>query len=77
VEPGAAIAASVTVYLKGVTKADSSALALLIDWVAQARRAGGSVTFTNIPEQLVAIARLSDVDELFGIAPDTATEGAF
>jgi len=50
--------------LSAVGKADSAGLALLIEWVSWTRAGNGSLRFTHMPEQLLAIAKLSEVDEL-------------
>jgi phospholipid transport system transporter-binding protein len=50
--------------LAGVTHSDSAGMAVLIDWLAQATRAGRNVSFTNIPPGIRAAARISDVDFL-------------
>jgi phospholipid transport system transporter-binding protein len=58
------------VDLQGVTRADSAGLALLVGWLAQAREAGATVRYSAIPERLLAIARISEVDGLLtGAAP--------
>lgn len=43
---------------------DSSALALLLAWLREARRLGGELSFNNLPQGLVTIARLYGVAEL-------------
>jgi phospholipid transport system transporter-binding protein len=48
----------------GVTRADSAGLAVLLDWLAWGRRKSRAVSLTNLPESLVAIARISEVDAL-------------
>ncbi len=50
--------------LAGVTGADSAGLALLIEWLSLARRAGRHLTYRNVPAQLMQLARLSDVEDL-------------
>src|SRR5215472_12206159 len=50
--------------LAGVTHADSAALALLLLWMERAQRAGAVIRFRNTPEQLLGIARMSDVESL-------------
>ena len=50
--------------LSGVARADSSSLALLIDWLAWARAAGRTMKFLGLPASLLALARLSDVEDL-------------
>jgi phospholipid transport system transporter-binding protein len=51
------------VDLSGVTHADSAGVALLIEWVAALRDTGREIRFSAIPGQVLAIARLSGVDE--------------
>jgi phospholipid transport system transporter-binding protein len=50
--------------LQGVTGADSAGLALLIGWIAEARRLGVTLRYHAVPERLLAIARISEVDGL-------------
>jgi phospholipid transport system transporter-binding protein len=52
----------------GVSRADSAGLAVLLDWLAWGRRKSRPVSLQNLPESLVAIARISEVDELLQIA---------
>ncbi len=54
----------IQVDLKGVTRADSAGLALLLEWLRESERAGKAITFTNVPEQLLAISRLCGLDEI-------------
>ena len=53
--------------LAGVTESDSAGLALLIEWLSVAQRAGRSLRYENIPLQLHQLARLSNVEELIGV----------
>jgi phospholipid transport system transporter-binding protein len=48
----------------GVTRADSAGLAVLLDWLAWGRRKSRKMALENLPASLVAIARISEVDEL-------------
>ena len=52
------------VDLDDVVAADSAGLALLVDWTAAARQQGRHICFTNMPAQLLAIARVSGLDEV-------------
>ena len=54
----------IEVDLKGVTRADSAGLALLVEWLRKSEHAGKAVTFTHVPDQLLAIARLCGLDEI-------------
>ena len=47
-----------------VTEMDSAALALCLAWLRDAKAAGGTLTFTNLPESLQTIARLYGVHSL-------------
>ena len=47
-----------------VTVSDSAGLTVLLDWLAHAKREGRLLRFMNLPEALLAIARISGVDEL-------------
>jgi phospholipid transport system transporter-binding protein len=55
---------AVTVNLSGVTRVDSAGLALLLEWLRQARSERRAIQFTALPDKLLAIARLSGVDGL-------------
>ena len=50
--------------LAPVTESDSSGLALLIEWLRLARDAGKKIHFENLPEQIMALARISEIDDL-------------
>lgn len=56
------------VDLAGIEAADSSALALLLEWQALARRKGRNVRFESPPRALETIARLTGVSALLGWA---------
>ena len=64
-EGNAAIAEGArTVDLGEVGELDSSALALLLAWLREAKRRDASLSFTRLPEGLTTIARLYGVAEL-------------
>lgn len=52
------------VDLKGVTRADSAGLALLVEWLRESEKAGNEITFINVPPQLLSIARVCGLDEI-------------
>lgn len=54
----------VDVDLSAVTESDSSGLALLLEWLRLARKAGQKIHFDDVPEQIMALARISEVDDL-------------
>jgi phospholipid transport system transporter-binding protein len=53
--------------LECVPLTDSAGLALLIDWLAEARSRQRTLRYLKVPEALSELAKLSDVEEL--IAP--------
>lgn len=48
----------------GITHSDSAGLAVLLDWMAIMKREGRPLCFANLPSGLVAVARISGVDEM-------------
>lgn len=54
----------VIVDFHNVTESDSSGLALLLEWLRLARKAGQKIRFEEVPEQIMALARISEVDDL-------------
>lgn len=53
-----------TIDLAKVTESDSAGLAVLIEWIAHARSKGCALRYENVPAQILAIARISDVQDL-------------
>lgn len=54
--------------LSGVESADSAGLALLVEWTGWAKREKRKLSFTNVPRQAVALAKISEVDEILPLA---------
>ena len=54
--------------LSGVTQADSAALAVLLEWVAGARRRGRTLRYVSMPRTVAAFARISEVESLLRCA---------
>jgi phospholipid transport system transporter-binding protein len=52
--------------LGGVGDSDSAGLALLIEWMRMAKQAGKQIHFANVPAQIEALARISEVEDLIG-----------
>jgi phospholipid transport system transporter-binding protein len=63
----AAAEAQLEMDCSGVSSADSAGLAVLVDWLAWARKSGRTLRLRGVPPKLVDIARISELDEL--IAP--------
>ncbi|HLS80687.1 MAG TPA: STAS domain-containing protein [Steroidobacter sp.] len=62
------------VDLSEVTAGDSAGLALLIEWLRMAHARGQRIRFENIPEQICALARISQVEELLKGGPATSNQ---
>ena len=54
--------------LSGVESADSAGLALLVEWTGWAKREKRKLSMVNVPQQAVALAKISEVDEILPIA---------
>ena len=54
--------------LNQVTACDSSAVALLIKWWGHATKQKKKITFSNLPKEMMAIMKLSNVDDLLKIS---------
>jgi len=57
-------AAAEIVDLAGVTEVDSAAVALAIAWLREARAAGRTLRFENLPPAMAKLARLYAVADL-------------
>ena len=60
-------AGTVIIDLAGVTRADSAGLALLIQWQREAQARQRAIRFQHIPSKMLAMARLSGVDQLLAL----------
>jgi len=56
--------AALEIDCAGITASDSAGLAVLIDWLAAAKRAGRTLRCTHLPPGVTALARISDAEEL-------------
>jgi phospholipid transport system transporter-binding protein len=54
----------VRIDLAGVTAADSSAVALLLEWMRAARRAGRRIVYLNLGNSLASLVALYGVTDL-------------
>lgn len=55
---------SIELELGEVTRVDSAGLALLIEWMREARALDKTIRFFDLPEQMMAIAAASDLDAI-------------
>ena len=51
----------IRIDLGGVTRSDSAGLALMLEWLREAREREVELHFINLPRQLLAIAGVSDL----------------
>ena len=58
--------AGLDIDLGGVGESDSAGLALMIEWLRLARQGNKAIVFANVPAQIEALARISEVEDLIG-----------
>jgi len=56
--------------LSGVQRSDSAGVALLVDCLRQAHQSGKTIRFFNIPTQMLALARVSSLDQVLPLQRD-------
>src|SRR3954452_7745577 len=61
---GAANSRDIEVDCSGITSSDSAGMTVLLDWLAFAKRSGRTMHYGSLPEQVQAIARITDTLEL-------------
>jgi len=54
----------IEVDLSGITETDSAGLALLLEWITWANHTVREIRFTEMPEKIDAIAKVTEVDHL-------------
>ena len=59
-----ATAAKLEIDCRGITSSDSAGLAVLLEWLTVAKRAGRSLRYAQLPQELAALARISEVEDL-------------
>ena len=59
-----AAAKSFVIDCGDILQADSAGLAVLLDWLAEAKRAGKALHFERLPDGLLRLARISSVDAM-------------
>lgn len=60
----AAAGSSLVMELARVGRVDSAGLALLTQWMRMAKEQNVAIAFRHVPEQLLAIAHASELDEI-------------
>ncbi len=61
---GATAAKDIQVDCAAISSSDSAGMTVLLDWLAFARCSGRSLRYANLPDQVEALAHISDVLEL-------------
>jgi len=56
--------------LSGVQRSDSAGVALLVECLRQAHQSGKVLRFFNIPTQMLALARVSSLDQVLPLQRD-------
>lgn len=60
----AASARDLQIDCSGISHSDSAGLAILLDWMSTMKREGRPLCFANLPPGLLAVARISSVEEM-------------
>lgn len=50
--------------LAGIKRADSAGLAVLLEWVTWARNTAREISYRNLPQQVLCIAQISEVEDM-------------
>lgn len=58
-----------TIDLAGITAGDSAGLAVLVEWLSAVRARGARLRYVAVPAQILAIARISDLEDLLATQP--------
>jgi phospholipid transport system transporter-binding protein len=61
---GSASARDLQVDCSGITASDSAGMTVLLDWLSYAKHNGRSLHYGNLPDQVQAVAHISDALEL-------------
>lgn len=61
----------IDIDLSGVVRSDSAGLALLVEWMRRAENMHKPIQFLNIPLQMMAIVRVSGLDQVCPISRAT------
>jgi phospholipid transport system transporter-binding protein len=62
------------VDLAAVPESDSTGLALLIEWIRRVRQRQQKIKFRNVPAQINALARISEVEDLLALAEEKSEQ---
>ncbi|MCG8434768.1 MAG: STAS domain-containing protein [Gammaproteobacteria bacterium] len=59
---------SLEIDLSGTTACDSAAVALLVEWAGYAERKSIEIAYHNVPEHVLKIASISEIDTMLPVA---------
>lgn len=59
--------AAIELDLAGVRRADSAGLALLVEWLATARRLGRPLRFLHVPLQMLRMAKVGGLEDILSL----------
>lgn len=62
---------AVTVDLSAVQSSDSAGVALLLEWLRQARESDCRLRYLNLPRQMQAIVDFGELDEILPLSQET------
>lgn len=60
--------AQVDIDLSQVQRSDSAGVALLVEWMGEARRRAVTIRYLNLPAQMLAIVRVTSLDQILPLA---------
>ncbi len=63
---------SLVIDLSRVESVDSSGVSLLLSWLREAQRSNINVSFSNIPHNLMSLAKLYGVADMLPLSGDSA-----
>ncbi len=58
----------IQIDLSGVTHSDSAGIALLVEWLSEARDNNQVIQFINVPKQMLEMVRISSLDRVLPIS---------
>lgn len=56
------------VDLSEVDQSDSTALAVMLEWANQANKSHKQISFTHVPDQLMRLIKMADLQKILSIA---------
>ena len=57
---------NIEIDLGNVSAVDSAGLVLCLEWLSQAQAQGCELIFNNVPQQMMRLARMNQVETFFG-----------